>query len=140
MATPRNNPRTERADPVDIYVGHRLRLARSLSQLTQMEAADLAGISHQMLQKYEQSISRVSAGRLWQLARIYNVPVSFFFEDMPAEGPDAAAAPTLPDILNNQQAMILLHEYSLLTAAQQRAVRSVVKAMADPQAGAPADG
>jgi len=73
-----------RPNPVDIHVGGRVRLRRTLLGLSQERLADALGLTFQQVQKYERGANRIGASRLHQLARILEVPVSFFFEEMSA--------------------------------------------------------
>lgn len=75
-----HNPR--QPDPIDIHVGARVRLMRTLLGLTQHTLADELGLTFQQVQKYERGANRISASRLYKLAQILNVPISYFFEDM----------------------------------------------------------
>ena len=67
--------------PLDKVVGRRLRARRLQLSLSQRALGDVLGISYQQVQKYEQGVSRIGAGRLQQLAEILNVPVSVFFDE-----------------------------------------------------------
>lgn len=80
--------RGEGPNPIDVHVGARLRLRRTLLGLSQEKLGEAVGITFQQLQKYERGANRISASRLFNLAQVLGVPVSFFFDDMP--GPDAA--------------------------------------------------
>ncbi len=71
-------------NPVDIHVGSRVRLRRTLLGLSQEKLGDAVGLTFQQIQKYERGANRIGASRLFQLSRILDVPISFFFEDMPA--------------------------------------------------------
>lgn len=75
-------------DPVDIHVGRRLRLARELAGLTQVEVGSRLGMSFQVIQKYEQGEIRVSASRLYQLSRLLAAPVEYFFDGLGGHGED----------------------------------------------------
>jgi transcriptional regulator with XRE-family HTH domain len=66
---------------LDKVVGRRVRARRLQLGLSQRALGDALGISYQQVQKYEQGISRIGAGRLQQLAEILNVPVSVFFDE-----------------------------------------------------------
>jgi transcriptional regulator with XRE-family HTH domain len=70
---------------VDVHVGSRIRLRRTLMGMSQTALADSVGLTFQQIQKYEKGGNRVSASRLWQFGQVLDVPVSFFFDDMPAE-------------------------------------------------------
>lgn len=69
-------------DPVDMHVGGQLRLARELTGLTQTEVGRALGMSFQVIQKYEQGEIRVSASRLFQLARLLRKSPDYFFEGL----------------------------------------------------------
>lgn len=75
--------RTENGDPdpIDIHVGGRLRLKRTLDGLSQTELAKTVGLTFQQVQKYESGANRISASRLYHLSEALRVPVSFFFDD-----------------------------------------------------------
>jgi transcriptional regulator with XRE-family HTH domain len=71
-----------RPNPVDVHVGQRLRQRRVLAGLSQEKLARMVGITFQQVQKYERGANRIVASRLYQLANVLDVPVSYFFEDM----------------------------------------------------------
>lgn len=74
--------RAETPDPVDVYVGARLRLRRNLIGLSQKRLGESAGLTFQQIQKYERGTNRMGASRLFQLARLLGVSVSYFFDEM----------------------------------------------------------
>jgi transcriptional regulator with XRE-family HTH domain len=69
-------------DPADVHVGSRLRLARGLLGLSQVQVAHALGVSFQAVQKYERGEIRVSASRLLQSSRLLGQPLEFFFEGL----------------------------------------------------------
>lgn len=77
--------------PIDVHVGRRLRLRRLAVGLSQERLAKSLGITFQQIQKYERGTNRVVASRLHDLARVLDVPVSFFFDDMDADALEGAA-------------------------------------------------
>lgn len=79
--------------PVDIHVGSRIRMRRTLLGLSQEKLGDALGLTFQQVQKYERGANRVGSSRLFEISRILDVPVSFFFEDMPGEVSVAATVP-----------------------------------------------
>jgi transcriptional regulator with XRE-family HTH domain len=83
-----------RASPIDAHVGSRIRLRRTLLGLSQERLGDALGLTFQQVQKYERGINRVGASRLFDLARVLDVPISFFFDDMPE--PIGGSARALP--------------------------------------------
>ncbi|GAB4192505.1 MAG: hypothetical protein OHK0024_32670 [Thalassobaculales bacterium] len=81
--------RMGRPKPVDVHVGARVRLRRTLLGMSQEKLGEALGLTFQQVQKYERGANRVGASRLYDLSRALDVPVSFFFDDMPetiAEG------------------------------------------------------
>ena len=80
--------------PVDIHVGSRVRMRRTLLGMSQEKLGDALGLTFQQVQKYERGANRVGASRLFEISRVLDVPVSFFFEDMPAETASLSAAST----------------------------------------------
>jgi transcriptional regulator with XRE-family HTH domain len=92
--------KTHTPNPVDLYVGSRVRLRRKLMRLSQMALAAHLGITFQQVQKYESGHNRVSASMLHAIAHVLKVPVNWFFEglDTSAAAPEATgeSAPALP--------------------------------------------
>ena len=70
-------------NPVDSHVGARIRMRRLMLELSQTQLGDALGVSFQQVQKYEKGSNRVGASRLQHIASILQVPVSFFFEEIP---------------------------------------------------------
>lgn len=68
-------------DPMDVHVGHRLKLRRQIHGLSQEKLADAVGVTFQQVQKYEKGSNRISCSRLYDLSRVLGVPVGWFFED-----------------------------------------------------------
>ncbi len=71
--------------PIDIHVGARVRQRRVLQGMTQTVLADALGLTFQQVQKYELGTNRIAASRLLDLSRVFDVPINYFFEDMPPE-------------------------------------------------------
>jgi len=82
--------RDHRPSPIDAHVGSRVRLRRTLLGMSQEKLGDALGLTFQQVQKYERGVNRIGASRLFDLARVLDVPISFFFDDMP----DALGNPT----------------------------------------------
>lgn len=76
----RHTAKEDGPDPIDIYVGGQLRMARELAGLTQTAVGRKLGMSFQVIQKYEQGEIRVSASRLYQLAQLLGKSTDYFFE------------------------------------------------------------
>lgn len=69
--------------PIDQHVGSRIRLRRTLMGMSQERLGEALGLTFQQVQKYERGVNRVGASRLFDLSRVLDVPISFFFDDMP---------------------------------------------------------
>lgn len=65
-------------NPVDIYVGSRLKLRRLILGISQKKMAEKLGITFQQVQKYENGINRISASRLWDISKLLKVQVEYF--------------------------------------------------------------
>lgn len=61
-------------------IGTRLKLIRKKSGLSRRKVGDLVGVSLQQIQKYEHGVNRISALRLYHFSKIFNVPISYFFD------------------------------------------------------------
>ena len=74
--------RNATAQNVDRYVGARIRERRIMLGLTQQQLADMIGVTYQQAHKYERGINRVSAGRLFEIAKVLSVPIGYFYEGL----------------------------------------------------------
>jgi transcriptional regulator with XRE-family HTH domain len=72
---------------IDDYVAGRIRERRIMLGLTQQHLAEMIGVSYQQAHKYERGLSRISAGRLFEVARALSVPLTYFYEGFGGEGP-----------------------------------------------------
>ncbi len=127
--------------PIDIHVGARVRFRRHLLGMSQTKLAGAIGVSYQQLQKYEGAVNRVGASRLFNLGRALDVPVSFFFEDLPpaaagggrrrARGLSEAPAAVLePDSLSKRETVELIRAYYRITdAGVRKRVLDLLKAL-----------
>ena len=76
---PRPSPRASAADR---HVGGRIRERRIMLGLSQQQLAQMIGVTYQQAHKYERGLNRISAGRLFEIAQVLGVPVSWFFEGL----------------------------------------------------------
>jgi transcriptional regulator with XRE-family HTH domain len=118
--------RTGKPNPVDVHVGRRVRLRRTLLGLSQEKLATAIGLTFQQVQKYERGANRVGASRLFELSRVLDVPVSFFFDDMAPELSGRGASkrgglaepgqgPCEPDTLAKRETLELVRAYYRIT-------------------------
>jgi transcriptional regulator with XRE-family HTH domain len=130
--------------PIDVHVGERLRLRRTLLRMSQEKLATALGLTFQQVQKYERAANRISASRLYQLCRVLKVPISFFFEEMDAEGRKAGpfasrkAAPSAPvqdDLLRQPDTIELVEAYYQIGSPRLRArLLEFARGLADNEA------
>ena len=138
-----NSPRGP--NPIDIHVGARVRLRRNLLGLTLQTLAKAVGVTYQQLQKYERGVNRVGASRLFNLSRVLDVPISFFFDDLSpaaagagrkrrARGLSEAPAAAIDfDVLSNRETIKLIRAYYRITDPRLRKrVLELVKAVGKP--------
>ncbi len=118
-------------NPVDIHVGSRVRLRRTLLGLSQEKLGEAVGLTFQQIQKYERGANRIGASRLFEFSRILDVPVSFFFDDMAerakvGEGQESVGladqpqAPLEPDPLTRRETLELVRAYYRISDPQVR--------------------
>jgi transcriptional regulator with XRE-family HTH domain len=69
---------------VDVHVGARMRQRRTLLAMSQTKLGDAVGLTFQQIQKYERGANRIGSSRLYEFAKILDVPVSYFFDEMPS--------------------------------------------------------
>jgi len=74
------------ATPVDAYIGARMRERRIALNMSQDELGRALGVSFQQIQKYERGRNRVSAARLFDICKVFNVSLSSMFERDPESG------------------------------------------------------
>ena len=75
---------------IDVHVGLRVRLRRTLLGMSQEKLADALGLTFQQVQKYEKGINRIGASRLYDISKVLDVSVQYFYDQAP--GSDAKGA------------------------------------------------
>jgi transcriptional regulator with XRE-family HTH domain len=146
----RGRRKSEKPSPIDVHVGSRVRLRRTLLGMSQERLGHAIGLTFQQVQKYERGANRIGASRLYDLSRVLDVPVSFFFDDINptvvasvAEGVpglnEQAAAAYEPDPMMRRETLELVRAYYRVYDAQtRRRLFELVKAIAN--AGAESEG
>ena len=76
------NYRITNNNAIDMHVGKRVRLRRTLLGMSQEQLGGELNITFQQVQKYERGGNRISSSRLWDISQILDVPVNYFFDDM----------------------------------------------------------
>ena len=79
-------------NPIDVHVGERLRLRRTMLGLSQKELGEAIGLTFQQVQKYERGTNRISCSRLFDLSRVLDADIGYFFEDISSEVANSSPA------------------------------------------------
>jgi transcriptional regulator with XRE-family HTH domain len=123
---------------VDVHVGSRVRLRRTLLGMSQEKLGDAVGLTFQQIQKYERGANRIGSSRLYQFSQVLDVPVSFFFDDMPPEvaggrrvSGDGGEPPERTDQFTKRETLELVRAYYRIgEPAIRKRVFDLVKAIA----------
>jgi transcriptional regulator with XRE-family HTH domain len=139
-----SSEKESRPSPIDVHVGTRIRLRRTLLGMSQERLGDSLGLTFQQVQKYERGVNRVGASRLFDLSRVLDVPISFFFDDMPdslaqsfggapnrrSGGLHDAMDPFGDDTLNRRETLELVRAYYRITdPSVRKRVFDLIKSM-----------
>ena len=129
-------------NPIDVHVGSRIRLRRTLLGISQTVLADAIGLTFQQVQKYEKGNNRVSSSRLMDMADVLDVSIPYFFEEMGADVRNQTPAmlmnaKRLPDIDKEKDPMarretleFVRSYYRITDAAVRRRLTDLVKTLA----------
>ena len=117
--------------PVDVHVGKRIRHRRWMVGTTQQQLAESVGIKFQQIQKYETGMNRVSASRLWDIAGVLDVPISFFFDGLNEEKSEEVSGKTPADILTDKEALELLRSYYAIPENQRRRLFDLARVLSE---------
>jgi len=99
--------------------------------MTQQQLADMVGIKFQQIQKYETGANRISASRLWDIARALDVTVAFFYEGL--DDDDRVAKPK-GDVLTDKEAQDLVRAYYSIPETQRRSLFDLARVLGSPTA------
>ena len=138
----RRRRKSDKPNPIDVHVGSRVRLRRTLLGMSQEKLGEAIGLTFQQVQKYERGANRIGASRLYDLSRVLDVPVSFFFDDLkqdptaPAESTvlsaDLAPARGEPDPMMRRETLELVRAYYRIPDSQiRRRLFDLTKAIAN---------
>src|SRR5256885_5991853 len=122
---------TKAPNPVDKYVGSRVRMRRIMLGMSQEKLGEALGLTFQQVQKYEKGTNRVGASRLQQISEILQVPVSFLFDGGPSGGAGAdgfseGSSPAyVSDFLATSEGLALTRAFTRISDAKLR--RSIVE-------------
>jgi transcriptional regulator with XRE-family HTH domain len=132
---------TKAPNPVDKYVGSRVRMRRIMLGMSQEKLGEALGLTFQQIQKYEKGTNRVGASRIQQISEILQVPVSFLFEGGPTgmASPDGFAEGTSPsyisDFLATSEGLALTRAFTRIADTKlRRSIVDLVEQIADREA------
>jgi len=132
-------PTAGNPNPVDVHVGARVRLRRTLLGMSQERLGDALGLTFQQVQKYERGANRIGASRLFDLARALQVPVGFFFDDLPegvAEGGSPTASVQDDDPMQRRETIELVRAfYRIPDPTARRRLYELARSIADTMEG-----
>ena len=119
-------------NPIDRHVGLRIRLRRKELGISQERLAEAIGLTFQQVQKYERGANRVSASKLWEMARALSTSVNYFYEGLPTDAratrPDG---PKLEDFLLTSEGMELARYFPQIPkSGVRRQILELVRTMA----------
>ena len=133
-------PKTKVPNPIDVHVGSRVRLRRTMAKLSQEKLGEALGVTFQQVQKYEKGTNRIGASRMQQIAETLNVPISFFFADAPGADneqvskgmEEADSANYVVDFLSTSEGIELNTAFvRIKSGAIRRRIIDVVRTLAD---------
>jgi transcriptional regulator with XRE-family HTH domain len=99
---------SKKASSIDAQIGNRLRLRRMLRGMTQEELGGALGLTFQQIQKYEKGTNKMTAGRLFDVARVLGVPIAFFYDGVEAAGPADNKPPAVMEILSHDALLLVV--------------------------------
>jgi len=126
----------KQANPIDIQVGNRVRIRRMLIGMSQERLGDLLGLTFQQVQKYEKGVNRIGAGRLFEVSRILNVPIDFFYEGVNAAQPGAGepeGAPVMEFVSSGEGLQLSLAFMKIKDSKVRKRVLDLVKSLAEEE-------
>lgn len=122
---------TKAPDPIDKYVGSRVRMRRIMLGMSQERLGDSLGLTFQQVQKYEKGTNRIGASRLQQISDVLQVPVQFLFEGAPTTAAHAGGsfneAPSpayVSDFLSTSEGLAMTRAFTRINDSKLR--RSIV--------------
>jgi transcriptional regulator with XRE-family HTH domain len=125
-------------NPVDKYVGSRVRMRRIMLGMSQEKLGEALGLTFQQIQKYEKGTNRVGASRLQQISEVLQVPVSFLFDGGPSgvvlsDGSAESASPAyIADFLATSEGLALTRAFTrILDSKLRRSIVDLVEQIAE---------
>ncbi|ESQ74498.1 helix-turn-helix domain-containing protein [Asticcacaulis sp. AC402] len=118
------------ATDIDLHLGKRLRRRRRLLGLTQQQLALAVGIRFQQIQKYECGANRISAARLFQLAKALETPINYFYDGLSDEKTEVAAVNNEGiEVFSRKETLDLIQAYYRLSERPRRRLLDLAKSL-----------
>jgi len=118
------------ATDIDLHLGKRLRRRRRLLGLTQQQLALAVGIRFQQIQKYECGANRISAARLFQLAKALETPINYFYDGLTDETTEVASVNNEGiEVFSRKETLDLIQAYYRLSERPRRRLLDLAKSL-----------
>ncbi|MEM9705758.1 MAG: helix-turn-helix transcriptional regulator [Pseudomonadota bacterium] len=126
--------------PIDVHVGARVKLRRTLLGMSQDKLGEALGLTFQQIQKYEKGVNRIGASRIFEISKILDVPIQYLFDDYAASSEaangfaEANSGPSFMDLINTPDGVQLCRHYAEIADARVRkSVLELVRAIAESE-------
>jgi transcriptional regulator with XRE-family HTH domain len=142
LAMQENSDQERSPNPIDVHVGLQVRLRRKELKISQEKLAEALGLTFQQVQKYERGANRISASKLFEIARALHVPIGWFFEGLSDPTSDSSVArggetPFAHSFLTTQEGIDLANLFPKVSRRRvRRRLVDLVRAMVEEEAEA----
>ena len=120
------------SNPVDVHVGQRLRLRRTLLGMSQEKLGDAVGLTFQQIQKYERGTNRVGASRLWEFTQALQVSVDYFFDGYENDrGGKEIPAPDMTFFDNKERQTLIQFYHRIPDAELRKTIVGLIRGLSD---------
>ncbi|MEM6415724.1 MAG: helix-turn-helix transcriptional regulator [Pseudomonadota bacterium] len=127
--------------PIDVHVGGRVRLRRTMLGMSQDRLGEALGLTFQQVQKYEKGVNRIGASRLFEISKILDVPIQYLFEDFEdlsrlaygfsEDGPETDAAPIMEFLSSPEGVQLCRHFSEIKDNKIRKRIIELVKTLAE---------
>ncbi|WP_309090687.1 helix-turn-helix transcriptional regulator [Phenylobacterium sp.] len=122
----------EGPNPIDRHVGLRIRMRRKELGISQERLAESIGLTFQQVQKYERATNRVSASKLWEMAKALHTSVAYFYEGLDPSSVGAPPSEPVQDFLMSGEGLELAQLFPRIAQPRvRRKILDLIRAMAE---------
>jgi len=111
-----SHQRSRNSTPVDVHIGQRVRLRRTMLGLSQESLAESLGLTFQQVQKYERGANRIGAGRLLEMANVLGVSISYFYDELTKSDSHSNSTVSLNGYDKNMKSLVKRETLELVRA------------------------